>query len=234
MDAKLIELVESHDVLYNVKSENYRDHAKRQEAWVSIASELDISVDVAKNTWDKLRRCFCNAINRRRHKQIHPWKYEKEMSFLLPFYENRKTQNNEDTMNKIEIDNDVEISFVESIQENDNDIHISPVIQLSEQSNDNISENDEGATEQLNKKRKTSNNKYDREMSTAWKETYTKKRKCDEKRCSGTCDMDEIDMFFLCMAKTAKQLPPATQAKLKLQISNVVLQEQLKFCKRGS
>lgn len=50
----------------------------------------------AKEKWNKLRRCFCNAINRRRNKKsgqaatkIIPWKFEHQMSFLLPFLENR-------------------------------------------------------------------------------------------------------------------------------------------------
>lgn len=42
-----------------------------------------------------------NALNRRRNKKsgdgvkkIHPWKYEEEMSFLLPSLDNRNTQSN--------------------------------------------------------------------------------------------------------------------------------------------
>jgi len=51
----------------------------------------------AKDLWDKLRRCFCNAVSRRRDKKsgqaakkMTPWKYEHQMSFILPYLENRK------------------------------------------------------------------------------------------------------------------------------------------------
>lgn len=61
---------------------------------------LIVAGNVAKIAWEKLRRCFTNAVNRRRAKQaklgnksnrlLHPWKYEKRMSFLIPFTEHRK------------------------------------------------------------------------------------------------------------------------------------------------
>lgn len=50
----------------------------------------------AKELWDKLRRCFCNARKRRRDesggapKKISPWKYQQQMSFILPFVGNRQ------------------------------------------------------------------------------------------------------------------------------------------------
>lgn len=51
----------------------------------------------AKDLWDKLRRCFCNAISRRRDKRSGQatkkktaWKYENQMSFILPYSEKRK------------------------------------------------------------------------------------------------------------------------------------------------
>lgn len=52
----------------------------------------------AKERWDKLRRCYSNARNRR-HKDTKSdmaskkktiWKYEKEMSFILPYLITRK------------------------------------------------------------------------------------------------------------------------------------------------
>jgi hypothetical protein len=52
----------------------------------------------AKETWEKLRRCFCNARNRRREetnsdmasKKKSFWKYDEQMSFLIPFLDTRK------------------------------------------------------------------------------------------------------------------------------------------------
>lgn len=45
----------------------------------------------AKDLWDKLRRCFYNAMSRRGDKKsgqaakkMTPWKYEHQKSFILP------------------------------------------------------------------------------------------------------------------------------------------------------
>ena len=40
-------------------------------------------------------------------------------------------------------------------------------------------------------------------------------------------DMDETDMFLLSMAKMMKKLPSLEQAKIKLQLSQPVLQVQI-------
>lgn len=52
----------------------------------------------AKERWDKLRRCFCNARSRRRvetksgmaAKKKTLWKYEQQMSFITPYLDTRK------------------------------------------------------------------------------------------------------------------------------------------------
>ncbi|KAL0124145.1 hypothetical protein PUN28_006161 [Cardiocondyla obscurior] len=73
----------------------------RSNAWEEIGKELKIKPKYAKEAWEKLRRCFVNAINRRRNKKsgdgankTHPWKYEEEMSFFLTLLENRSIQGN--------------------------------------------------------------------------------------------------------------------------------------------
>lgn len=56
-----------------------------------------ISGSVAKGKWDKLRRCFCNVRHRRREEiktgiasKKSLWKYELQMSFIIPFMDSRK------------------------------------------------------------------------------------------------------------------------------------------------
>lgn len=58
---------------------------------------LLLIAEKSKDLWNKLRRCFCNAISRRRDKKsglatkkITPWKFEQQMSFILPHLEKRK------------------------------------------------------------------------------------------------------------------------------------------------
>lgn len=54
--------------------------------------------NIAKQKWENLRRCFCNARNRRKEetksgmasKKKSLWKYELQMSFIIPYLESRK------------------------------------------------------------------------------------------------------------------------------------------------
>ena len=57
------------------------------------------------------------------------------------------------------------------------------------------------------------------------KENYLRQRRHEEKTI--VRDMDETDMFFLSMAKMTKKLPSLEQAKIKLQLSQAVLQAQI-------
>lgn len=102
MDVLLIEKVRENDCLYNLRSPDYRDANVRQTAWDKIGKELKIPGNKAKETWEKLRRCFCNARNRRREerksgmasKKKSFWKYDEQMSLLIPFLDTRKTHSN--------------------------------------------------------------------------------------------------------------------------------------------
>lgn len=49
----------------------------------------------------------------------------------------------------------------------------------------------------------------------------------DDERKLLSHDLDETDMFFLSLAKTTKAFPPIEQAKVKLQISQTILQTQI-------
>nr|CAD7461449.1 unnamed protein product [Timema tahoe] len=101
MEEMLIEKVRSRPFLYDAKSGDYRDQEMRTNAWEEIGKELKIKPGIAKDTWEKLRRCFMNALSRRRNKKsgdgatkMPPWKFEQEMSFILPSFSTRRTQSN--------------------------------------------------------------------------------------------------------------------------------------------
>ncbi|KAB0803090.1 hypothetical protein PPYR_00060 [Photinus pyralis] len=66
-----------------------------------------------------------------------------------------------------------------------------------------------------------------------------RKRKFEEKTSSQkkhTCfeSLDETDMFFLGLARMAKQLPKTEQASIKLTLSNTILQAELRCAQAQS
>lgn len=50
----------------------------------------------------------------------------------------------------------------------------------------------------------------------------------DQKKTTVTPDLDDTDMFFLSMSRMTKKLPQIDQARIKLDLSNSVLQAELK------
>ena len=73
-----------------------------------------VSAETAKDTWEKLWRCFLNALHRQQNtksgngvKKIVPWRFGLEMSFLLPSLDTKNTQSNvqkEENLEDIQID----------------------------------------------------------------------------------------------------------------------------------
>ncbi|KAF6199919.1 hypothetical protein GE061_006217 [Apolygus lucorum] len=89
----LINNVRKRPFLYDQDSPNYRDVETRTQAWDEIGKELKIGAGEARLAWDKLRRCFSNALNRRRQQTSRArksWRYHKYMEFLEPHVDCKK------------------------------------------------------------------------------------------------------------------------------------------------
>ncbi|CAH1115132.1 unnamed protein product [Psylliodes chrysocephalus] len=237
-DESLIENVQIHPILYNLKLPQYRDHNMRQEAWEEIGKELNMPAETLKKKWDKLRRCYINALSRRRTrredstKNIHPWKYELQMSFLLPFIESRK-QHSLNLPNNVEIfieDSDIQNEnkydtaedqdqkFDTSLYENDDSSNLSAKLSLPSVKRLKLMRSDNAYQEAVNV--------YNEDVSNRkFNETYS---------ATSILDMDETDMFFISMSKMTKKLAPIDQAKIKLLLSNAVLSAQISMSENQS
>ncbi|PSN31944.1 hypothetical protein C0J52_21413 [Blattella germanica] len=226
----LIEQVRLHDILYNTESPNYRDQQKRQEAWEKIGRELQMKAETVKITWDKLRRCFLNAINRRRYKKrsnaarkMVSWKYQHQMGFLLPFVDSRKAKKDMrllgtkdikhcDENNKTEENEITDSGIREEASQYSEDIHKEEIIE------------DKLVDIKRKKLARSDNPIY--QIVDVMKENASFRKFTYEKHST---EMDDNDMFFLSMAKMTKTLPPLEQAQIKLQLSNSVLETQIRM-----
>ncbi|KAG5877668.1 hypothetical protein JTB14_015628 [Gonioctena quinquepunctata] len=219
MDEKIIEKVKDYDVLYNHELIDYKVQFKRQAAWEHIASELNMQAHAVKAKWEKLRRCFINARNRRLQKssdakKMPPWRYEREMEFLLPHVESRKIQSNfKDSLSSLGDDS----YNIEEIEEFD--------IMKTEKHSENADSQDS-----LSECQKYVNNVTKKQLKTEMIDLTTSanfsmgKRKYEEVE-----DYDETDMFFLSMSIMTKKLPKFEQAKIKLALSNAVLEAEMRY-----
>ncbi|XP_071575329.1 uncharacterized protein [Temnothorax nylanderi] len=117
---KLIEMVKSCEPLYVMSHSKYSDNTFKENAWRRIAKEMNQPATACKKTWTNLRDSFRRALKKKREtksgqsaSKIKKWKFEDEMSFLLPFMQERDTcsnledvsdDNNEDEPNEDEYD----------------------------------------------------------------------------------------------------------------------------------
>ncbi|CAI6371641.1 unnamed protein product [Macrosiphum euphorbiae] len=101
---KLIELVRTHNELYDLSHSKYSDSTCKDKIWKSIADELNQTTIACKNRWNNLRRfLFFNrrAIKRNKTtsgqaapKKIKKYKYEDNLQFLQEFLQERDTITN--------------------------------------------------------------------------------------------------------------------------------------------
>ncbi|KAL4143665.1 hypothetical protein QTP88_005974 [Uroleucon formosanum] len=94
IDLIMINKIKEHQVLYDTDEDQYKYIDKRDKAWKEVADELGMPVNDVKLRWKRLRDNFRVSIKRTKGLNLKPglpfvegkpWKYQKEMEFLLPF-----------------------------------------------------------------------------------------------------------------------------------------------------
>ena len=190
-----------------------------------------VSAETAKDIWEKLRRCFLNALNRRRNKKsgdgvkkMVPWRFDLEMSFLLPLLYTKNTQCNVQKEENLE---DVQIDEQETDEPEMNTFEIpggqSNITREETSSSSHVYSHTQGyfPTKRIQQGRDSAIQQI---VNVMKENSYLRQRRHEEKTIR---DMDETDMFFLSMAKMTKKLPSLEQAKIKLQLSQAALQAQI-------
>ncbi|CAH1991873.1 unnamed protein product [Acanthoscelides obtectus] len=99
MEKNLIEAVRRRKILYDTSDASYMKTKLKLATWEQIAREVAMeSGSEAKVVWEKLRHCHRDALRRQKNcvkggssaVSLKPWRYQKEMEFLLPHMANRK------------------------------------------------------------------------------------------------------------------------------------------------
>lgn len=184
---------------------------------------LFFSGDTAKDTWERLRRCFMNAVNRRRvvknvePKIMPPWKYESEMGFLLDMIGARKA-----TKRGCSYYHQSDMS-PEKLETSEPEVDICEVSGIEVKREELLNLENETYTTDYH------NAIQEQEKNNAFQMHLSKKEHTSQEVNIAMREMrlDETDMFFLSMAKMTKRLPSVDQAKIKLQLSQSVLNAQI-------
>ncbi|XP_071637362.1 uncharacterized protein [Temnothorax longispinosus] len=250
---KLIEMVKSCEPLYVMSHSKYSDNIFKENAWRRIAKEMNQPATACKKTWTNLRDSFRRALKKKREtksgqaaSKIKKWKFEDEMSFLLPFMQERDTCSNledvSDDDNEYEPNED---EYDDTNNEREDDRNDD---RRDDRNDDKDDDKDDNVDEELHaeneKKRKQkeinrkiitkAKNKENKcqtqpETASAMIIKYLLKKKTAKAQITPpTQQSNAIDTFFSSIAATVNSFSPYYQNIAKSQIFSIIADLEMK------
>ncbi|XP_050677817.1 uncharacterized protein LOC126978696 [Leptidea sinapis] len=203
-DEKLIILVSKYECLFDITKPSYSDRIMKDNAWEEISKCLGISVTQCQDRWKKLRDNFRKAYYNRKGKSgdgattSKLIKFEKELSFIIPFFRNRNQISN----------------VTLSSDDSEPGTPIPPPSTSSKRSDH--SEVESLASTSGSKKRP----RLSKDVATVFEEYLEEKR--------NTTPRDKaLRNFFLSMSDTVETFPKEVQARIKRRVFNIVNEAEL-------
>ncbi|XP_073958981.1 uncharacterized protein [Choristoneura fumiferana] len=117
LDLKLLALVKENSILYNTKHPRYLDFDAREVVWQKIGDALNRSDQVCKARWINIRDMMRRKIRERLRNPSHRsynYKYEEEMSFMIPYFKD-SSSNNEEFADYIDEDTTCEVAMTSDV-----------------------------------------------------------------------------------------------------------------------
>ncbi|GFS83793.1 uncharacterized protein NPIL_693431 [Nephila pilipes] len=214
-DEILINSVESHEALYNVKHRDYRKSELKQRLWNNIGATIEKSGNNCLKRWNYVRDYYI----RRRGKPGSGTTGEaaKKRSDLLSFLDHIPSSQTTTIPNIIADEiSEHKIAIIE--EEDDIEENTSQYEEIYGMTELNFDEEDRTNEDCMrNKKRKCI---HSEERLQEVKEIVQQKAPQNE--------LDEVDLYFNCMAKIVKKLPLYEQVQLRMQISTLIGNAELR------
>ncbi|KAK5640218.1 hypothetical protein RI129_011029 [Pyrocoelia pectoralis] len=231
-DEKLIILVQNYECLFNLAHKDYSDNNIKWKIWKTIGEELGVPANDCKQRWFSLRDQFRRVLKTKKTvsgqaaMKKKKWKYADELSFLMPYFQERETISN--------ISPENESDKVTTVEDNDNENER----EVSwEQGSSTALENEE--LSQLSqsqnrvtpfkppsvlkpKKAKVSHSQPAESPSTALMKYIISK---NEQPTS----TNAVDAFLAGIGETIKTFPPVYQNMAKSKIFNIVSEIELQL-----
>ncbi|XP_072936984.1 uncharacterized protein [Epargyreus clarus] len=241
---KLIELVRQYEFIYNSKHPKYMDNSRKEIAWKDIARQLQSTPACCKQRWQVLRDACRRALNKRKvkgaqMKTFKKWTYEDEMSFVIPYFGERK--HNDTTENTCDDEGSADISneFYCNTSDNANteagaykptEVEYTICYQGSEKSVEEHSSSPIQTRPHVQPKKTNAKNaikkaKY-RPVQTPSAILINKLLE-KQNKIESQQEHDELDRFFLNMSETVKKFSPYHQAFAKNKIFSIISEMEL-------
>ncbi|XP_066154782.1 uncharacterized protein [Euwallacea fornicatus] len=222
IDEKLIELVRSHEELYNFDDRRYWDNVHKNKLWKEIGEQINKRADECKKRWESLRAQYRKICRSRNTKIGQPaekfkrWKYEEEMSFILPYTKDKDRL----TLVNMDLSSDDSESFTEA-----HNVENTPPNEV-----DNAQESVSILPLQVNTSNLKIVKKGQRRKATG-KLTHQPSATSDETPEAGpkSDTKDALDHFFEGIKATVRTFSPMDQLTAKTRIFNIVSEIETEY-----
>nr|CAD7269272.1 unnamed protein product [Timema shepardi] len=237
LDEKLIDLVKSHPILYQLSDKSYKDNFMKENVWIEIAASLGKAVPECKTRWRTIRDSYRKIKNKKKQKGSRAGvpaksKYnDKKLRFLDEAILKRTTRTkkvvstvgNLRSITSTEEDGSYEAGLIVS-DEDDEDEEADDSLVLEDKTPKR-----KGCGPAASKKR----NKIDRLTEEAWRERYNKL--FDEITEQRNLPADHpIQTFFKSMASTVMTFPPHLIAETRMNVCNIVSEMEIRALRENS
>nr|CAD7404325.1 unnamed protein product [Timema cristinae] len=236
LDEKLIDLVKSHPILYQLSDKNYKDNFMKENIWIEIAGRLGKAVPECKTRWRTIRDSYRKIKNKKKQKGLRVGvpaksKYnDKKLRFLDEAILKRTTRT------KKVVSTVGSLRSINSAAEDGSDeasLVVSDEDEEDEEAGDSLVLEDKtpkrkGCGPAASKKR----NKIDRLTEEAWKELYNKL--FDEITERKNPPDHPIQTFFKSMASTVMTFPPDLIAETRMNVCNIVSEMEIRALRENS
>ncbi|XP_014091883.2 uncharacterized protein [Bactrocera oleae] len=222
-EEKIIDFVRNHEILYNKRHKEFRDSEKKQRLWLEIAEQLDIKSEAVKGKWTTMRDYFMRTKDKRGNGSVAPLtKRDESLMFLMDTSLRKKSsvKANARTSKQHTASAKVRHAVFNTKKER------TPTAPPEE-------------TPRTVRKRTSAVAEIQQTTPT---ELISNKRQIlveppppkPSKAPSTLPKNDSLQIFFESIASTMRTFPPLSIAKIKLQISQLVGNEEIALAERNA
>nr|CAD7590668.1 unnamed protein product [Timema genevievae] len=235
LDERLIELVKSHPILYQLSDRNYKDNFMKETVWIEIAGRLGKAVPECKTRWRTIRDSYRKIKNKKKQKGSRAGapaksKYnDKKLRFLDEAILKRTTR----TRTKKVVSDVGSLRSVNNAEEDSND---KASLVVSNEDEEDEEADDSLALEDKTPKRKScgpaaskKRNQIDRLIEEARQERSSKL--FEQKNFPPD---HPIQTFFKSMASTVMTFPPHLIAETRMNVCNIVSEMEIRALRENS
>ncbi|XP_039961007.1 uncharacterized protein LOC120775079 [Bactrocera tryoni] len=221
-EEKIIDFVRNHEILYNKRHKEFRDSEKKQRLWFEIAEQLDIKAEAVKGKWTTMRDYFMRTKDKRGNGAVAPLtKRDESLMFLMDTSLRKKSSVKANTRPSKQHTDSAKVRNAVLTTKKERTPAAPPVEspRRAGKRTSAVAEIQQTTPPELISKKR----------ATVLEPLPPKPPKAPK-----LAQNDSLQIFFESIASTMRTFPPLSIAKIKLQISQLVGNEEIALAERNA